>query len=156
MSSGTYLVMRPKKSQNFGLRHDPRVTSKRIAAMHMKRSQHAALDSGDTAFVMVCSVLVLLMTLPGLMLFYGAFCARGAIPRQFSFARICVRQRHRRWRGIHHLAARVRALGATDGRERRRVRAFLRYRRSADDVGPSLVFFCFCAVADHLRAGRSA
>jgi hypothetical protein len=64
--------------------------------MHMKRSQHAALDSGDTAFVMVCSVLVLLMTLPGLMLFYGAFCARGAIPRQFSFARICVRQRHRR------------------------------------------------------------
>lgn len=30
-----------------------------------------ALDSGDTAFVLICAALVLLMTIPGLFLFYG-------------------------------------------------------------------------------------
>ena len=29
-------------------------------------------DSGDTAFIIICGALVLMMTLPGLMLFYGA------------------------------------------------------------------------------------
>ena len=31
----------------------------------------AAIDKGDTAWVLVCSALVLLMTAPGLALFYG-------------------------------------------------------------------------------------
>ena len=31
----------------------------------------ASLDSGDTAWVMICGVLVLMMTTPGLILFYG-------------------------------------------------------------------------------------
>jgi Amt family ammonium transporter len=36
-------------------------------------------DSGDTAFVIICSVLVLMMTLPGLMLFYGALRAKSPV-----------------------------------------------------------------------------
>jgi len=39
--------------------------------MDMHRQGAPALDSGDTAFVIISSILVLLMTLPGLMLFYG-------------------------------------------------------------------------------------
>lgn len=35
------------------------------------------IDTGDTAFILVCSCLVLMMTIPGLALFYGAFCRRG-------------------------------------------------------------------------------
>ena len=35
------------------------------------RRQLDLLDSGDTAFVIMSGVLVLMMTLPGLMLFYG-------------------------------------------------------------------------------------
>ena len=35
------------------------------------------IDTGDTAFILVCSSLVLMMTIPGLALFYGAFCRRG-------------------------------------------------------------------------------
>ena len=31
----------------------------------------AALDKGDTAWVLICTAFVLLMTLPGLALFYG-------------------------------------------------------------------------------------
>src|SRR5438128_10417041 len=31
----------------------------------------AALDKGDTAWVLICSAFVLLMTMPGLALFYG-------------------------------------------------------------------------------------
>jgi hypothetical protein len=41
-------------------------------------------DSGDTAFIIICSALVLMMTLPGLMLFYGALAAPVAV-----FARVC-------------------------------------------------------------------
>jgi len=40
------------------------------AATHAPHS-HGPLDSGDTAWMMVAAVLVLLMTLPGLSLFYG-------------------------------------------------------------------------------------
>ena len=38
------------------------------------RAAHGGMapDSGDTAFIIVSSILVLMMTLPGLMLFYGA------------------------------------------------------------------------------------
>jgi len=41
--------------------------------MNMQRAAHdaAALDSGDTAFMIICTVLVFLMTLPGIMLFNG-------------------------------------------------------------------------------------
>jgi len=58
--------------------------------MDMHRQGAPALDSGDTAFVIISSILVLLMTLPGLMLFYGALTARG--PCERTCAR--VRQRH--------------------------------------------------------------
>ena len=34
-------------------------------------AEPAMLNSGDTAFMIMCTCLVLLMTLPGLMLFYG-------------------------------------------------------------------------------------
>ena len=50
-------------------------------------AQHGILgtpDSGDTAFIIICAALVLMMTLPGLMLFYGALAAPVAV-----FARVC-------------------------------------------------------------------
>lgn len=46
----------------------------------LEEAQEAAasgIDTGDTAFILVCSCLVLMMTIPGLALFYGAFCRRG-------------------------------------------------------------------------------
>ncbi len=39
----------------------------------------AVPDSGDTAWILTASALVLMMTLPGLALFYGGLCA----PRNF-------------------------------------------------------------------------
>ena len=49
--------------------------------MHgMQRAAHDGMapDSGDTAFIIMSGVLVLMMTLPGLMLFYGALIYLGA------------------------------------------------------------------------------
>ena len=42
-----------------------------------KEAAEAGIDTGDTAFILVCSCLVLMMTIPGLALFYGAFRRRG-------------------------------------------------------------------------------
>ena len=53
-----------------------RLTSAELLGLAMSLVANTALaedtlDSGDTAFMLICSVLVLLMTLPGLALFYG-------------------------------------------------------------------------------------
>ena len=39
------------------------------------------LDSGDTAWILTSTALVLFMTLPGLALFYGGWCARRTCSR---------------------------------------------------------------------------
>ena len=41
------------------------------AAAAPQEATSATVNAGDTAWVMVCSALVLLMTIPGLALFYG-------------------------------------------------------------------------------------
>ena len=51
-------------------------------------------DSGDTAFIIICSALVLMMTLPGLMLFYGALAAPVAV---FARLRLGTRRRPHPW-----------------------------------------------------------
>ena len=46
------------------------------APLGVARAQAAAIDSGDTAWVLTSSALVLLMTVPGLALFYGGLVRR--------------------------------------------------------------------------------
>ena len=82
--------------------------------MDMHRQGAPALDSGDTAFVIISSILVLLMTLPGLMLFYGALTARGALVNELALGS----GNGTRWPGRHHLIARVWALCVSGGRAR--------------------------------------
>ena len=42
-----------------------------VAAAHAEEAAAPVIDTGDTAWVLVASALVLMMTLPGLALFYG-------------------------------------------------------------------------------------
>lgn len=42
-----------------------------LALTYPAYAQSAALDSGDTAWVLIFTALVLLMTIPGLVLFYS-------------------------------------------------------------------------------------
>lgn len=54
----------------------PRTILAAVAALVMScQGALAAPDKGDTAFLMISSVLVLLMTVPGLALFYCGLCA---------------------------------------------------------------------------------
>ena len=122
--------------------------------MH-RRAAHegaAALDSGDTAFVIISSILVLLMTLPGLMLFYGALTARGTLVNELALGSGNGTRRP----GRHHLIARVWALCVSGGRARCRVRAFLHDRWFAGDAGSWCERpLCALPVAPNVDVGRS-
>jgi Amt family ammonium transporter len=52
----------------------------------------AALDKGDTAWILICSAFVLLMTIPGLALFYGGMVRQRNVLATLlqSFAALCV------------------------------------------------------------------
>src|ERR1051325_4957757 len=52
----------------------------------------AVLDKGDTAWVLICSALVLLMTAPGLALFYGGMVRQRNVLATLlqSFAALCL------------------------------------------------------------------
>ncbi len=49
------------------------------------------LDSGDTAFIIICGALVLMMTLPGLVLFYSNLSLSPILPYYSLLARRGVR-----------------------------------------------------------------
>ena len=57
---------RPQRSARRGL--DPRFGGRRLGE---EAAAPPAIDTGDTAWVLTASALVLMMTLPGLALFYG-------------------------------------------------------------------------------------
>ena len=63
-------------------------------AQHQRRSVETTapvavnLDSGDTAFILICTSLVLMMTIPGLALFYGGLSQAPNVLATVSFAHV--------------------------------------------------------------------
>ena len=81
------------KYRNLSVRPTVAATTVAVFAMPgLALAENAKLDSGDTAWLLTATVIVLMMTIPGLALFYGGMvCKKNVLSMLMqSFAITCV------------------------------------------------------------------